>query len=375
MKIGFSFTKKAEVRKKVGVQLVDDSGPKAEIIKDITNGEITPQTPVVDAGPLIIPCLNPLKIKRKRADNYEEEAKRRKELTAKLDLLSPEDREAALALMADPNEEEEEDDDTQPIMMQSKFHTVRGDLGLSDKEMLRKEQDLLPDAKKDQFENIPVEKFGLALLRGMGYDPKTDENKPIILERREGISGLGASTLLPGQKDVLPGEKAKDQPPVARRVNPATSSTAKPRILLGYQKPEPGSETGVQPIVKEPVKEEEQEPVKEEEEMPWASRGLLVRIKKDEWRGCTAVVLKEENGQVKVKVRRGDGPSEVLEGLTHNELEKVVDRETKKVRIVAGNMTGEEGEIVRRVRDRVFVKIREGEEEECYTLNQVCACM
>jgi len=375
MKIGFSFTKKAEVRKKVGVQLVDDSGPKVEIIKDITNGEITPQTPVVDAGPLIIPCLNPLKIKRKRADNYEEEAKRRKELTAKLDLLSPEDREAALALMADPNEEEEEDDDTQPIMMQSKFHTVRGDLGLSDKEMLRKEQDLLPDAKKDQFENIPVEKFGLALLRGMGYDPKTDENKPIILERREGISGLGASTLLPGQKDVLPGEKAKDQPPVARRVNPATSSTAKPRILLGYQKPAPESETGVQPIVKEPVKEEEQEPVKEEEEMPWASRGLLVRIKKDEWRGCTAVVLKEENGQVKVKVRRGDGPSEVLEGLTHNELEKVVDRETKKVRIVAGNMTGEEGEIVRRVRDRVFVKIREGEEEECCTLNQVCACM
>ncbi|KAK9171849.1 DExH-box splicing factor binding site family protein [Cryptosporidium meleagridis] len=54
------------------------------------------------------------------------------------------------------------------------------------------EDDLDSSANKDHF-RIPVDKFGIAMLRGMGYNPEIHNTKPKIFKKRNyNQSGLGA---------------------------------------------------------------------------------------------------------------------------------------------------------------------------------------
>ncbi|KAH8583073.1 oocyst wall precursor [Cryptosporidium sp. chipmunk genotype I] len=54
------------------------------------------------------------------------------------------------------------------------------------------EDDLDSSASKDNF-RIPVDKFGIAMLRGMGYSPEIHNTKPKIFKKRNyNQSGLGA---------------------------------------------------------------------------------------------------------------------------------------------------------------------------------------
>eukprot|EP00397_Hematodinium_sp_SG-2012_P033558 GEMP01035871.1.p1 GENE.GEMP01035871.1~~GEMP01035871.1.p1 ORF type:complete len:403 (-),score=100.84 GEMP01035871.1:749-1957(-) len=399
MKIGFSFSKKTEVRQNIGVQIRDlDSEPKKDVILDIANGKVTLENPEVDTGPLVIPCTNLLKLKRKRkGDDDDDEAKRKKdELAAKLETMSAEDREAALALIQESTGNNEiGDGEVQPIMMQSKFHGLRVDGG-TDKQMLLREEAILPEAAKDQFETVPVEHFGMALMRGMGYNPKKDTNKPILLARREGMAGLGAVGLLPGENAKKNDVKGK-APPSPSPAQPATSSSGPPRILLGFaQKSEsvpaavsfPDASTtqpSSSPTAPSPssTQDHSQRTLGDDDKgghavtsrhaTSWVTRGLLVKIaRKGEWFGCKAVALKEDKGRVRLKVRKGDGPSEVLEDVSDKYLETVVGRDTKKVRVVEGQMLGEEGKVILREveMNRVTVKIR-GREER-FKLEEVC---
>ncbi|KAF4743186.1 hypothetical protein FOZ62_004767, partial [Perkinsus olseni] len=52
------------------------------------------------------------------------------------------------------------------------------------------------DESKDTRE-IPIEEFGMAMLRGMGFDKDKHVQQPIFTERREGHVGLGAKVALP----------------------------------------------------------------------------------------------------------------------------------------------------------------------------------
>ncbi|EAK87347.1 hypothetical protein [Cryptosporidium parvum Iowa II] len=54
------------------------------------------------------------------------------------------------------------------------------------------EDDLDSSTNKDNF-RIPVDKFGIAMLRGMGYNPEIHNTKPKIFKKRNyNQSGLGA---------------------------------------------------------------------------------------------------------------------------------------------------------------------------------------
>merc|ERR1719217_1501387 len=65
-----------------------------------------------------------------------------------------------------------------------------------------------PEATKEMFENVPVESFGEAMLRGMGYDPKVHTTKPVFRDKlRDNCLGLGAQALLPGEKMQIAGQK------------------------------------------------------------------------------------------------------------------------------------------------------------------------
>jgi len=47
----------------------------------------------------------------------------------------------------------------------------------------------------EDYERVPVEEFGAALLRGMGWDGKQDKNKVKEVKRRQNLLGLGAKEL------------------------------------------------------------------------------------------------------------------------------------------------------------------------------------
>lgn len=467
MKIGFSFAKKTEVRKNIGVQPKEvNPDVKTEVIVDIEDGKITSENPT-DEGPLVIPCSNPLKLKRKREDaetsgaKDAEAAKRKKEeLDAKLAGLSAEDREAALALFKASGGDVDDQEDVQPIMMQSKFSGLRSE-GASDKEQLARESALLPEPSKDQFDAVPVEQFGIALLRGMGYDPKKDTNKPILLQRRSGLAGLGATNLLPGEKPK------EEEPQKAEPQKPVLPNDGK-RLMLGYVKPAAQSaapatatastatastpsergDRGDRPIVAPAVSSDatihddtrrrprspaprsstpamaspddhlsakdrahadgdsggekkgrhasspsSQPPTRSSENAAlseavdhrhhhpssssssWLSRGLLVKMinKGDAFFKCKGVVLREEQGRVKLKVRRReDGPSEVVEDYPARYLETVISRDAERVRIVTGSFRGEDGKVLTRNAEKGKIKVRIRGEAQEFDFDEAC---
>ncbi|KAK9473107.1 DExH-box splicing factor binding site-domain-containing protein [Dipodascopsis tothii] len=73
---------------------------------------------------------------------------------------------------------------------------------LSEDDAYRRDVEARPDVPSlDQYEAVPVEEFGLALLRGMGY--KDDEDPaaaPAERSRRPAFLGLGAKPFEPGSK-------------------------------------------------------------------------------------------------------------------------------------------------------------------------------
>ncbi|UVC54356.1 hypothetical protein MACJ_003898 [Theileria orientalis] len=62
----------------------------------------------------------------------------------------------------------------------------------------------LLEVKMDQYENVPVEKFGLAMLLGMGFDPKKNKNEPKVYKRRVfDRAGLGADTVMKSNMESI----------------------------------------------------------------------------------------------------------------------------------------------------------------------------
>lgn len=431
MKIGFSFTKKTEVRQNVGVQIKEtDPNVKTEVVKDIEGGKLTLENPVEEEGPLVIPCQNSLKRKKQidvEAATDAEKKKRKEELQQRLAGLNEADKEAALKLLKASGEDISEDEEAMPIMMQSQFHGLRQQGG-TEKQMLQREEALLPEASKDQFEAVPVEQFGMALLRGMGYKPKEDKNKPVLLARRAGLAGLGATGLLPGEKpaDQLPGEKEKEEKKkeeAAKANNAATSTssswrppqvgTAIPgRIMLGYVKPpaeesnrseaaqgDVPSSSSSAPAPKERTRSNSENPRsdidgKEQSESKklkveknptkpvsaketWLSRGLVVKMvnERDRWFCCRAVVLKvdEATGRVKLKARKTeDSPSEVVEDYNPEYLETIVSRDAEQVRVVAGPLKGEECKVLERDAKKGRVHVRAQGTPKWLEFDDVC---
>lgn len=119
-------------------------------------------------------------------------------LQKNLSRLSTEDAEAARALLDDAasgnNGSESGRPAHAPILMRNASKRARDGVA--------------PEATKDMFENVPVESFGEALLRGMGYDPNVHNTKPVYHDKlRDSLLGLGAKPLLPSEKMMLANRK------------------------------------------------------------------------------------------------------------------------------------------------------------------------
>eukprot|EP00922_Rhytidocystis_sp_ex-Travisia-forbesii_P020560 GHVS01030230.1.p1 GENE.GHVS01030230.1~~GHVS01030230.1.p1 ORF type:complete len:250 (-),score=66.43 GHVS01030230.1:57-806(-) len=76
-------------------------------------------------------------------------------------------------------------------------------------EVFRRQLRRYPDMSRHAYDQMPVEEFGLAMLRGMGYVPEEEGGQqpvqPYVLQKRAyARAGLGADekVLLPTEKDI-----------------------------------------------------------------------------------------------------------------------------------------------------------------------------
>lgn len=95
-----------------------------------------------------------------------------------------------------------------PLLQHKKFRSKNED------DIFKHEIEEHPeDVRFDVYERIPVEDFGVALLRGMGWNPEAEDENTKIYEaqRRPQRLGLGASVIkeLPTKKEKAE-DKAKD---------------------------------------------------------------------------------------------------------------------------------------------------------------------
>jgi len=229
-----------------------------------------------------------------------------------------------------------------------------------------------PQATKEMFDNVSVETFGEAMLRGMGYDPKVHKTKPLIRDKlRDNLLGLGAKPLLPGEKLQIKG-KRKAAPP------PGSSSVATPSAIAGAASEDPDSavaseaaatsgatapEEGASAPSSESSQKRQRVEVEDGSPKPvepladvWASRGLVVKIVSKEARfkdffGAEAVVLEVDETRrcCRIKARPvGGDKSQQLKGVQLEDIETRVSRECQKVRIVRGPKKGKVAMLVKR---------------------------
>lgn len=81
---------------------------------------------------------------------------------------------------------------------------------ISEGDALQRDLDALPEESTgDDYRNVPIEAFGMAMLRGMGWNPKDDSNTKIHTPKaRPGQLGLGAT---PMSEIVPPSHDKKKQ--------------------------------------------------------------------------------------------------------------------------------------------------------------------
>eukprot|EP00425_Heterocapsa_triquetra_P001691 CAMPEP_0195059592 /NCGR_PEP_ID=MMETSP0448-20130528/7047_1 /TAXON_ID=66468 /ORGANISM="Heterocapsa triquestra, Strain CCMP 448" /LENGTH=233 /DNA_ID=CAMNT_0040089893 /DNA_START=72 /DNA_END=773 /DNA_ORIENTATION=- len=228
MKLSFGFAKKAEPKRVVeALKVKKDDG--RQIITSLEEGSVKIDGKEEAKKLPVIPCKNPLEAQRAAVKAKAAAAKSGAKASApqpgegtqlnpdgglSKPKLSKEDEEALAELKkeaANGTTGEEGPVKVAPILMTKGSKRAR-------------EQDA-PDASKDQFEKVPVESFGEALLRGMGYDPETHGTKPVFYGTpRDNLLGLGAKALLPSEKALIKGSKDAAKKPKAAGAPPVKAS-------------------------------------------------------------------------------------------------------------------------------------------------------
>ncbi|KAG0365782.1 hypothetical protein BGZ54_006212 [Gamsiella multidivaricata] len=92
---------------------------------------------------------------------------------------------------------------------------VHGQENIDDVEAFQKNLEELPDESTlEDYEKVPVEEFGAALLRGMGWNGDMKGSEAIEYNRRPALLGLGAKPKEPepiNKKYIKPGESRTPQ--------------------------------------------------------------------------------------------------------------------------------------------------------------------
>jgi len=139
-------------------------------------------------GALDLDSGSGLKFRIKRCPSVQE--------TIKTECGESEDDLAAMALLREARGEQPPES---PYVIPGPILTRNAELanlrteGLSEKEILRRELQRLPDVTYESYEAVPIDQFGLAMLYGMGYDPSIHTTQACELKKRiYQRAGLGA---------------------------------------------------------------------------------------------------------------------------------------------------------------------------------------
>lgn len=396
--LSFGFGKKAEPKRYVAALSTKQADTREEI-KSMEEGKLELQKPKEGQGPPVIKCKNPLQ-------DHQAATLAKREATAKLSAqkpkldkpleeceggivsniskLSDEDAEAMRELLKDAQRDGDGEGApvaaSMPILMKAGSKKAREAGGA--------------EASKDMFDNMPVESFGEAMLRGMGFDPNKHKTAPIFRDKlRDNLLGLGAKALLPGEKLQIankrkaPSTKAADSSKGAAIAGcRAAPVAAKSGIAASADADAAADEAAPEPAQKKPKAEDpsssSSKPAPSANDV-WASRGLVVKIISEEGQlknffGVEAVVLEvdESKNCCRLKARpKGADKSEQLKGVRLEEIETRVSRDTQKVRVVRGPKKGTVAKLLKRDSARgVAVLSIDGSETEM-SLDDVCQFM
>eukprot|EP00929_Paragymnodinium_shiwhaense_P085803 TRINITY_DN46248_c0_g1_i1.p1 TRINITY_DN46248_c0_g1~~TRINITY_DN46248_c0_g1_i1.p1 ORF type:complete len:429 (+),score=154.58 TRINITY_DN46248_c0_g1_i1:129-1415(+) len=416
----FGFAKKAEPKRVV--EALKKEKPKEErvAILGVEEGAVTVDGVVEEAKKPTIACKNPLSAHREVS---EAQAKARAEAKAKaaakpdaaakslkdmaddlpgglvknVSKLSEEDAEAMRELLKDASATPGSGADAsgpsaaglaipvkkpQPILMGDGSKRARS--GALDR-----------DASKDQFDRMPVEGFGEALLRGMGFNPEKHSTKYVYHEKpRENLLGLGATALLPHEKLGLKAPQKQKAAAAAAAAEAAAKAEdgeadGKAETPAEPAKPAPKGASAVLAAMAATASAsssskagEPQEKKRKVTEM-WASRGLVVRVIGKEGQlksffGAEAVVTKvdEASSTFSIKARPPSDPnakSTTLPGVRIEEIETRVSRDCTEVRILRGRDRGKVAKLRKRdTKLGVAVVSIEGNADSELPLDDVC---
>mmetsp|Transcript_35797 Transcript_35797/g.64955 ORF Transcript_35797/g.64955 Transcript_35797/m.64955 type:complete len:368 (+) Transcript_35797:61-1164(+) len=366
MKLSFGFSKKAEPKRVVAalaaVKPKPDEG--VEVITSLEAGEVKVDGEAKAANELTISCKNLLEDRTKeRAENKAKAAPAKPApidenqaglITRNMEKLSEDDAEAMRELLKDASQTEDSDAAAgtfaaMPILAREGSKAARDSAA--------------PDNNRDTFEKVPVEAFGMALLRGMGYDPEKFKTKPVYHDKpRDNLLGLGAKALLPGERPNAKGKAkgaAKNQAAPAAKAPPAAPEAA------------PAAQ------------ERERSRSRDRQVDLWPSRGLVVRIigtgaELQNFHGVDAVVLEvvEASKSCRLKARGKDGgKSQVLQGVKISDIETRVSRDCKEVRLVRGSKKGVMGKLLLRDVKNSIAEVEIDGAKEKLPLDDVCQFM
>lgn len=382
--LSFGFAKKAEPKRHVAAlstKKVDDR----EEIRGVEEGQVAVEKPKEGQGPPVIKCKNPLdgaNAPKKLTPNLPTGDKP-KVLDKPLDecgggivsknlaKLSDEDAEAMRELLKDAAREGDGDCESVaaavPILMKEGSKKVR--------------EGSAPEATKEMFENMPVESFGEALLRGMGYDPKVHTTTPIFRDKlRDSNLGLGAKALLPGEKAQIARKRKAGTPAAASGVAKASAVAA----AVATNETAASAESS-EPAEKRPRSDDAEVKAIQVDASPdiWASRGLVVKVisKQGELRdffGVEAVVLEVDEGKrcCRIKARpNGSDKSQQLKGVSIKDLETRVSRDCEKVKIVRGPKKGVVAKLAKRDSAKGIASLQIDGTDTEMSLDDVCQFM
>ncbi|OLQ10977.1 Phosphatidylinositol 4-phosphate 5-kinase 9 [Symbiodinium microadriaticum] len=308
MKLSFSFAKKAEPKRVVAALSTkpkEDEG--REIITSLEGGEVQVDGAAEAAKAFTIPCKNPLETTKLRLRNTK---------PAEAAEAAPKESEASAAIedgkggLVIPNMQKLSDDDAEAMreLLKEAVHgegeSVREVAPILMRENSKKAREGgAEDVTRDSYERVPVEAFGLALLRGMG--PLVAAEHPFAFR--------------------LPSEK---KPPPGKRKGPDAAAAEK--------RPRPDTA--------------------ESQGEVWPCRGLVVRItsraaEHKDFVGVDGVVLEvdPERQRCKVKARSAAAKkSQVLTDIRIADLEPRVSGQCQEVQIIRGPQKGEVAKLIKR---------------------------
>lgn len=378
--LSFSFAKKAEP-KRVVESLAQKKEDGRVAITALEGGQVTVDGKAEAASKLTIRCKNPLEGRAPAAPAPEATAAVRAKALEAL-----ENQEGGLLKRPAPEISAEDAEALRELKragggIDSGPAVAVAPILMRDGSKRTREGDA-PDATKDMFEKIPVESFGEAMLRGMGFDPSKHQTKPVFHDKlRDTHLGLGAKALLPSEKLPPARAKARGAPaPTAASASP-TAAAASPAAAAASPTAAAASPTAAaSPAVEAPVggaPAPAHAPVAPAADC-WPSRGLLVRLRgRDrefrEFRGSDAVVLEADAASMscRVKARLGE-KSHVLQGVPVSDLEPIVGPECAEVRVLRGPHKGVDAKLLRRSSRQSVVWVQAGGAECQLPAGDVC---